>query len=307
MFLLLVIGVVSLASAVALVLHALGDGRRQALATLDDIGRYGYGAEAPADAPLRERRPVLPRLDNLAASLGAYVLRVGGLDEDELRRELRQAAIYRLTPGKLVGYRVLGGIGFPLFWLWISVSAGSSPLRTIVGMVFGAVLGWQGPLLYVRRRARTRLEQIDLQMPELIDVLVTTVEAGMGFSGSLQVAARRFHGALGEELRLTLQEQEFGLSSTEALSNLLERAPTPSMRSFVRAVVQGETLGVSIGKIMRDLAVEMRKTRRQKAEEKAQKAPTKMLFPLIFLIFPAMFVVLLGPAIIEMIHSFSGH
>ena len=304
--LLLLFGLVLLGSAVALLLHALGHNRRQAVATLDDIGHYGFRAKAAAARPKRERGPMLPRLDNLAASLGAYVLRVGGLNEDELRRELRQAAIYRLTPGKLVGYRVLAGAGLPLLWLWASVTGGSSALRTIVGMAFGLAIGWQGPLLYVRRRSRMRLEQIDLQMPELIDLLVTTVEAGVGFSGSLQVAARQFHGPLGEELRLTLQEQEFGLSSTEALSNLLERAPTPSMRSFVRAVVQGETLGVSIGKIMRDLSEEMRKNRRQKAEERAQKAPTKMLFPLIFLIFPAIFVILLGPAIIDMIHSFKG-
>jgi tight adherence protein C len=135
---------------------------------------------------------------------------------------------------------------------------------------------------------------------------VTTVEAGVGFSGSLQMAARRMHGPLGEELRLTLQEQDMGLSTEEALSNLLERADTPAMRTFVRAIIQGESLGVSIGKIMRDLATEMRKRRRQKAEERAAKAPTKMLFPLAFLIFPALFVVLLGPAVMAIFHSFKG-
>jgi tight adherence protein C len=303
--LLLLFGLVLLAVATGLAVRAAGHGRRQAVATLEDIGRYGFRATAGAEAP-HERRPVLPRLDNLAGSLGTWVLRVGGLNEDELRRELRQAAIYRLTPGKLVGYRVLAGLGLPLFWLWVSVTGGSSAARTIIGMAIGLLGGWQGPLIYIRRRSRMRLEEIDLQMPELIDLLVTTVEAGVGFSGSLQIAAQRFQGPLGEELRLTLQEEDFGLSSTEALANLLERAPTPSMRSFVRAIVQGETLGVSIGKIMRDLADEMRKTRRQKAEERAQKAPTKMLFPLIFLIFPAMFVILLGPAIIDMIQAFKG-
>ena len=94
-----------------------------------------------------------------------------------------------------------------------------------------------------------------------------------------------------------------GLSANEALANMLGRADTPAMRSFVRSILQGETLGVSIGKIMRDLAVEMRKRRRQVAEERVQKAPTKMLFPLVFLIFPAMFVVILGPAGIEILHT----
>ena len=97
-----------------------------------------------------------------------------------------------------------------------------------------------------------------------------------------------------------------GLGTRDALTNMLARADTPAMRSFVRAILQGETLGVSIGKILRDLAGEMRKRRRQAAEERAQKAPTKMLFPLIFLIFPAMFVVLLGPAAFEILRAFKG-
>ena len=108
----------------------------------------------------------------------------------------------------------------------------------------------------------------------------------------------RLEGPLGDELRLTLQEQSMGLSTAEALQNMLLRADTPAMRSFVRSVVQGETLGVSIGEIMRNLATEMRKRRRAAAEERAQKAPIKMLFPLILLIFPAMLVVLVLPALI---------
>ena len=97
-----------------------------------------------------------------------------------------------------------------------------------------------------------------------------------------------------------------GLSTNEALRNLLERCDTPLMRSFVRSVLQGETLGVSIGQIMRDLAVDMRKRRRAAAEERAQKAPIKLLFPLVFLIFPAMFVVILGPAVFSFLDTFGG-
>ena len=95
-----------------------------------------------------------------------------------------------------------------------------------------------------------------------------------------------------------------GLSTSEALSNMLNRCETPSMRSFVRSVLQGETLGVSIGQIMRNLAREMRVRRRQRAEEKAQKAPVKMLFPLVFFIFPPMFVVILFPALYRFMASF---
>ena len=129
------------------------------------------------------------------------------------------------------------------------------------------------------------------------------VEAGLGFSGSMRIAGGGCDGPLGDELRLTLQEQSMGLSTKEALTNMLERCETPSMRSFVRSILQGETLGVSIGAILRNLAIEMRKRRRQLAEERAQKAPIKMLFPLVFLIFPPIFIVLLYPAISSLTQS----
>jgi tight adherence protein C len=158
----------------------------------------------------------------------------------------------------------------------------------------------------VKSRARRRFTEVDYDLPELIDLLVVTVEAGLGFNGSMQVASERLVGPLGDELRLTLQEQKMGLSTNEALRNMLERCETPFMRSFVRSIVQGEALGVSIGDIMRNLATEMRKRRRQAAEERAQKAPIKLLFPLIFLIFPAMFIVLLGPAIFAFMDAFGG-
>ena len=116
----------------------------------------------------------------------------------------------------------------------------------------------------------------------------------------------RLVGPLGDELRLTLQEQNMGLSINEALANTMARCDTPSMRSFVRSIIQGETLGVSIGQILRDLATEMRRRRKANAEERAQKAPIKILFPLVFLIFPAMFVVLLGPALIQFLHAIRG-
>ena len=128
----------------------------------------------------------------------------------------------------------------------------------------------------------------------------------MGFSGALQIASERFSGPLGDELRLTMQEQTMGLPTDQALANLVERADTEGMRSFVRSVRQGDALGVSIGQIMRNLAEEMRKRRRALAEERAQKAPIKILFPLVALIFPAIFVVLLVPAILAFVSTMGG-
>ena len=114
----------------------------------------------------------------------------------------------------------------------------------------------------VRRRARTRLEQIDRELPELVDLLVVSVESGLGFSSSMKLAAERLKGPLGDEMRLAMQEQTMGLPTDQVLANILTRSDTPAMRSFVRSVRQGESLGVSIGQILRNLAVEMRKRRR---------------------------------------------
>ena len=104
-----------------------------------------------------------------------------------------------------------------------------------------------------------------------------------------------------------LHEQSLGLSTQESIANLLERCDTPSIRSFARAVTQGESLGVSIGAMLRNLATETRKRRRQAAREKIIKVPVKMLFPLVFFIFPAMFIVLLYPALVQALHALSVH
>jgi tight adherence protein C len=135
-------------------------------------------------------------------------------------------------------------------------------------------------------------------MPDLIDLLVVTIEAGLGILASMRVAAENLGDPLGQELRLTLQEQRMGLTVQQAIESFGRRADTPNVRMFVRALTQGERLGVSIGQTMRNLALEMRKRRRAMAEERAQKMPVKMLFPLIFFIFPALMIVILTPMVI---------
>jgi tight adherence protein C len=204
--------------------------------------------------------------------------------------------MYTVAPRMLLGYRVLAAVVLPVL---ILVASSGQPLDILLALVVGA-LGWMLPLTYVRRRARLRIAEIEHGLPDLVDLLVVTVEAGLGFSGSLRVAADQFAGPLSDELHLTLQEQAMGLTMSDALLRLLERVETPGMRSFVRSVIQGETLGVSTGTIMRNIALDMRKRRRKAAEERAQKAPIKMLFPLVFLIFPSMFIVLLLPAVFQL-------
>jgi tight adherence protein C len=176
--------------------------------------------------------------------------------------------------------------------------------RGFVLALWGAALGWFAPSYIVKRRARSRIEQVDKEVPELVDLLVTTVEAGVSFASGIQLAARSIRGPLGDELRLVLQEQSLGLTPVEALRNLSGRVESPALRAFTQALIQGEALGVSIGKVLRDLAIDMRKRRRQAAEERAQKTPTKILFPLVVLILPAMFILTLGPVLARVIQFF---
>ena len=262
-----------------------GARRREALA---HISSYGF-ASAPPSAGRRSPR----ELAALAATAlgGRLVRRVGPERERELRSVLDSAGFYRTNVETFLGYRALGAAALPLLVLAV---AGFSP-RAVLGAAFMAAAGWVMPKFLVQRRARNRLAAVDREVPELVDLLVTTVEAGVGFAAALQLAARSIRGPLGDELRLSLHEQSMGLTTDEALRNLAARIDSPAIRAFIQALLQGEALGVSIGKVLRDLAVDMRKRRRQAAEERAQKAPTKILFPLVLLILPAMFIVTLGP------------
>jgi tight adherence protein C len=302
-YLILFMGLVLVGSSAVLMARAAVMPRLRSSESLGRIGSYGFTSTQAGDQP---SRPALSAVDGVATLLGRAAGRFGGFREASLRRELVAAGIYGLAPRKFLGYRVLCAIALPTFWVWLASTGGYPALYAVLGGPVALLMGWTLPMTIVRRRARRRFEQIDYELPNLIDLLVVTVEAGMGFTGSLQLASERFGGPLGDELRLTLQEQSMGLSAKEALRNLLDRCDTPLMRSFVRSVLQGETLGVSIGQIMRDLAVDMRKRRRAAAEERAQKAPIKLLFPLVFLIFPAMFVVILGPAAFSFIEAFGG-
>ena len=303
MLLLFLVGLSLAGASVVLVARAAVMPRLRASHALGRIGSYGFVAPKQEDTRGSAARNAI---DGVAASVGGLAGRLGGFREASLRRELVGAGIYNLPPRKFLGYRILSATALPALWLWVASAAGYPMILVLLGAVLALLMGWTAPMSVVRRRARDRSEKVDYELPNLIDLLVVSVEAGLGFTGSLQLAAERFGGPLGDELRLTLQEQSMGLSTNEALRNLLDRCNTPLMRSFVRSVLQGETLGVSIGQIMRDLSVDMRKRRRQAAEERAQKAPIKLLFPLVFLIFPAMFLVILGPAVFAFLKAFGG-
>jgi tight adherence protein C len=305
MVLIALLGLLSLSVAVVFGFRAASASRVRTAENIEKIDTYGYVGGRTMD--VTGTAPAETTLASLAAVVGeAASRRFNSLRLDEIQRRLIAAGYYTVGPRRYVGYQVLLSLALPIALIWLFALAGAGTGVIVFFALFGLALGWVIPSFYLSRRASERLERVDEDLPELIDLLVVTIEAGVGFTASLRMAADRLGGPLGDELRLTIQEQNLGLSTLEALENWLSRCDTPGVRSFVRAMIQGERLGVSIGQIMRNLALEMRKRRRQKAEERAQKAPIKILFPLVFLIFPAMFVIVLGPAMYTIADTFSG-
>jgi tight adherence protein C len=267
---------------------------------LAQVAAYGFtGSNAT------HREPNAFQTREIADRIGErFINRVGANRIRELRQLLNSAGYYQTTVVQYLGYRVLSLVGLPLVVFLLFALGGGVGLAGILMTVLAVGLGAVLPKGVLERRARLRTEKIDREIPELVDLLVTTIEAGVGFGSALQLCSKRVREPLGSELRLTLGEQSMGLTMTDALKNMLERTNRSiSMRAFVQSIVQGETMGVSIGKTLRDLAVDMRKRRRQAAEERAQKAPIKLLFPLTFLILPAMMIVILGPAVRAVAHG----
>jgi tight adherence protein C len=302
---LLFLSLVLIAASVSLLASAVLKSGMRRSENLEHIASYGYVDVLGDDGS--KRRGGNP-LDGLAAAVGAiFAGRLGGsLREEEIQRRLLSAGFFGIGARRFNGYRILLTVGLPLLMMWLLGLAGAQTAVIVFIAAASGIAGWVVPSVVLTRRASSRLREIDDGLPELIDLLVVTLEAGVSFAAALRLASDRLEGPLGDEIRLTIQEQNLGLSIPEALDNWLARCDTPSVRSFVRSMIQGERLGVSIGQILRNLAIEMRARRKQVIEERAQKAPIKILFPLVFLIFPAMFVVILGPMIFRLSDSF-GH
>ena len=147
---------------------------------------------------------------------------------------------------------------------------------------------------------RKRRDQIRTQLPDALDLLAVSVEAGLGFDGAISKLIDHMDGALSEEFSLTLNEIRIGESRQDALKKLSDRADTPEISGFTRAIIQADQLGISLGRILRVQATDTRQRRQAAAEERAMKAPIKMLFPTVLFIFPAMFLVILGPAFLNL-------
>ncbi len=272
-------------------LRHLTRGRLQVESVLGRMAGYGYRS-GPVGT---DWRTILRQIGRV--SPGGRGARAEGV-----RRKLAAAGwSKRYTPEDIAGVKILFALG--AYFLMLLATA-LSVLPLAVGAAAGVVLGLAAYLslpVAIDIRVRGRRDKIVAQLPTVLDLLTLSVEAGMSFDAALQRLVRRLNGALIDELGLMLREIQLGTSRHEAMIALAARVDTPEVSSFVRALNQADKLGVPLAEMLRVQGDELRVRLRNQAEEHAMKAPVKMLFPTVLLIFPAVFIVVLGPAVISLL------
>jgi len=204
---------------------------------------------------------------------------------------------------KAVG-AVVGALIFALLFIVIGVLKLPPVLRLLMPLI-GLMLGYTVPEFWLGSQVRKRQHLILLQIPDALDLLTISVRAGLGFDAALGKVVEKLNGPLTDEFRRALAEVRVGKARREALRDIIPRTEVPPLTNFIGAIIQAEQLGVSISKVLQVQSEQLRIERRQRAEEQAAKAPIKMLFPLVGCIFPSLFIVILGPAIILIILNLS--
>jgi tight adherence protein C len=196
-----------------------------------------------------------------------------------------------------MGVKLLATIVFAVGFFFLGLLIGRAPLGFIFGLL-GAAVGFIGPEFWLGSRIRKRSMDMILQLPDALDLLTISVEAGLGFDAALAKVVEKMEGPLVNEFRQALAEIRMGRTRRDALRDIVGRADAQPVSNFIGAIVQAEQLGVPIAKVLQIQSQQLRIERRQRAEEAAAKAPVKMLFPMVGCIFPTIFIVILGPAIV---------
>jgi tight adherence protein C len=298
---LLLIGLVALAGGLTVAAVALAGGPNDAVARTIKTVDQGYRVANADTVPAAARPGALPRP---AYALGRVMGRRGV--SAWLGRRLDQAG----NPGwlsveKVTAYQGLLVVVGGAVGLGLAVLA-ASPVTWLVWALVGAAVGYAAPALLVLHLAQERQEVVRRTLPDVLDTLVVTVEAGLGFEAALAQVVRNGRGPMVGEFARVLHEMQIGRPRVDALREMAARTTVTELRAFSSAVVQATTLGIPMGKVLRAQSAEMRLRRRQRAEELAQKVPVKILFPMVFCIFPALFVVVIGPAMVNILEAFRG-
>jgi tight adherence protein C len=294
---LLFLAILCLAGAVFLVGEIATLPARERERSIRRASNYGFVRLAsPLDAKKFRERAVEP----LRESLARWVLKLNPRTSTEsISLKLLGAGLgRRITPaGFLAAKGALAATG-ALLGVIFSTMAGST--TGLFFTVVFAVVGFFGPDYFVSLKARARREKIRADLPDALDLLAVSVEAGLGFDGAIAKITEHMEGPLADEFGLTLGEMRIGEGRQDALKRMSDRVDAAELSSFTRAIIQADQLGTSLGRILRVQAADSRMRRQAAAEERAMKAPIKMLFPTVLFIFPSIFLVILGPAFMNL-------
>jgi tight adherence protein C len=288
------------AASVLAAARAVRLGRSATASAVGAVGRYGYEARLDLAAPARAENL------KLETALANVARRLTPADyEQRLRVRLLQAGMYGTRPSRFLMFRVAAMVA--LGWVGlVRATHTSSPALAVLAVVGAPLLGWMLPDTILSSRIKRRRQRIERDAADLIDLLAITVQAGLGLDQALKVSAERLTGPLAEEVQLMLSEIRIGQSRQEALRRLSDRVDTPTIRSFARSLAQSDSMGVSIADMLKALAVDARARKKATAEELAQKAPIKMVFPLATCIFPAILIVAAGPGLMQVVKTLYG-
>ena len=222
----------------------------------------------------------------------------------QLQQELMRAGLLdKFSVTDFMGLRVLAGVGAAIFAYFYCVATYPLP-STLLFTTAGFMVGLYLPNMWLKSKVSARQKQITRLLPDSLDMMSICVDAGLGFEAAIQKVGFQWETELAHEFRQVIRELRVGVSRSEALHNLVERTGVPDVASFVAVLIQADRLGIAIRDVLHTQAEQMRLRRRQRAEESAAKAPLKMMFPMIFFIFPSMFAVILGPAVPKLLNAF---
>jgi tight adherence protein C len=294
--------------AVGLGLRAAAADRRQsdALAYLEELDSRGDARDADLFAEDLARpfvdRVVRPLVGRVVGAVGSIAPRD---HRARVRTQIARAGLEgRRRPEEVIALQGVGGVAGLVLGLGLLATARLGPVLAVVTLLLLVGVGTFGPLVWLSRQVEQRAARLRSELPETLDLLAITVEAGLGLEGAMAVVVERSQGPLADEISRTLQEMGLGLSRHDALVHLRQRSQVSELSSFVQALIQADALGMPLGRVLKAQAAEMRLRRRQWARERAAKLPVKILFPLIACIFPAVLVVVLGPAVGEIGKAF---
>jgi len=302
---LIVLGIGFFCSAVYVLLTGLTVRQREVALSVRRAKRYGTRNQRE----LETRRSVNDRVFGpLAARLASVTMKLmPKTNPDQVANKLLSAGLARsLSPQAYLALKAgLAGM-FILFGLFTMITGAMAPAFGFLIAMMGAAIGFIAPDFVINNRIRGRKDRMRAELPNVLDLLCVSVEAGLGFDQALVKLNERMEGPLVDEFGLVLHEMRIGQSRSAALKNLSQRVEAAEVAQFARAIIQADQLGISLSRILRVQSQDMRLRRQLAAEEKAMKAPVKMLFPTVIFIFPSMFVVALGPAALNLMKSFGG-